>query len=349
MSEPIFPVTLRNAIGRRGWMAWSLAAGGAVLTAGLWGCDQAPKRMDKLTVAHAYQASFGLVYLADKAGFFKEEGLEVEFLRFGFGREALLATQDGRADIATPFDTPIAVAILKNEPVRVLSSLSVLFGNAQILSSKQHGIRTPADLKGRRIGFIPNTSGEYILSMVLANAGIEDAQFTGVPMNNPDDLKKALVQGDVDAAALWAPFTQLVKSEMGAGALVGFTSPTYVETALLTTTEEVLQKKRPAINKFMSALVKAESMALREPEKTLQYIQAALPDTPAGVVQQIWSTLQPQIRLDNQMSVSLENQIRWFLKKQGKDTEQVPNVRQNLADEVLRGIQPQAVTLKSVR
>jgi ABC-type nitrate/sulfonate/bicarbonate transport system substrate-binding protein len=339
----------RSASGRRTCLSWGLAAGGIVLSAGLWGCDRGPQSIDKLKVAHAYQASFGLIYVADQAGFFKKEGLEIEFLRFGFGREALLATQDGRADLATPFDTPIALAILKNEPVRVLSSLSVLLGNAQVLSNKQHGIRTPADLKGRRIGFIPNTSGEYILSMVLANAGIEDSQITGMPMSSPDDLKRALVQGDVDAAALWAPLTQLAKNEMGADAVVGFTSPTYVETALLTTTEGVLQKKRSAINKFMSALVKAENMVLREPQKALQYIQAALPDTPTDVVKQTWASLQPQIRLDNQMSVSLENQMRWFLKKQGKDMEQVPNVRQNLADEVLRGIQPQAVTLKSVR
>lgn len=349
MSQPTLSATVHKAIGRREWMAWGLATSGAAMTAGLWGCDQAPKRMDKLTVAHAYQASFGLVYLAEKAGFFKEEALEVQFLRFSFGRETLLATLDGRADIATPFDTPIALAVLKNEPVRVLSSLSMLLGNAQVMGNKQRGIRTPADLRGRRIGFIPNTSGEYILSMVLANAGIDDAQFTGVPMSSPNDLSKALVQGQIDAAALWAPFTHLVRTEMGADAVVGFASPTYVETALLTTTEDVLQKKRQAVNKFMKALVKAESMALREPQKALQYIQAALPETPADVVKLAWASLQPQIRLDNQMSVSLDNQMRWFLKKQGKDTEPVPNVRQNLADEVLRGIQPQAVTLKSVR
>lgn len=342
-------VAALNGTSRRQWMGWGLAVGGSVLLPAISGCEQAPRQLDKLTVAHAYQPSFGLLYLAEKAGLFKEEGLEVEFQRYSFGRETLLATLDGKADVATPFDTPVALAMLKREPVRVLSSLSVLLGNAQVMGNKARGVRAPADLKDKRIGFINNTSGEFILSMVMANAGIANAQVTLVPMSSPADLTQALIKGGVDAAALWAPFTHQARSEMGADALTGFTSPTYVETALLTTTEDVLKNKRQAIGKLMRGLVKAESMALREPQKAVRAIQESLPETPPAVVKQAWESLQPQIRLDNQMNVSLEYQIQWFLKKQGRETEQPPNIRLQLADEVLRGIQPQAVTLSSMR
>ena len=230
--------------------------------------------------------------------------------------------------------------------MRVLSSLSVLLGNAQVLANKQRGIRTPADLKGRRIGYIPNTSGEYILSMVLANAGIDEQQVNLLPLKSPDELSQALVRGDVDAAALWAPFTHTIATELGAKALEGFTSPTYVETALLTTTENTLRKKTRAIKKLMTALIKAQNLVLRDPASAVQYIQSALPEIPAPVIARSWASLQPQVRLDNQLVASLGNQILWFRKKQHQAQDASVNVRSRMADEILRAVQPQAVTLK---
>lgn len=349
MTRPTVSSTGNLPTARRDCLAWGLATASACLLPGLSGCDGPAKSMDKLTIAHAYQASFGLLYVADQAGFFKEEGLEVEFKRYSFGRETLLATLEGKADIATPFDTPIALAIMRNEPVRVLSSLGVLLGNAQVIGNKRRGIRTPEDLRGRHIGFVPNTSGDYILSVVLANAGIDVQQVVRLPMKSPDELAQALIRGDVDAAALWAPLTHMVTAEMGAESVAGFTSPTYVETALLTTTEVALQKNRRAIKKLMSALIKAQNLALRDPARALKYIHSALPDTPTPVVARMWTSLQPQVRLDNQLLVSLENQIFWFQKQLHLNEDSSLNLRLNIADEILRAVQPQAVTLKPLR
>ena len=346
MTQPIVHSTGPASMGRRDWLNQSLALASACLLPCLSACDSPSESLDKLTIAHAYQASFGLLYVAEKAGFIKAEGLEVQFKRYSFGRETLLATLDGEGDIATPFDTPVALAILQNAPVRVLSSLSVLLGNAQVLANKQRGIRTPADLKGRRIGYIPNTSGEYILSMVLANAGIDEQQVNLLPLKSPDELSQALVRGDVDAAALWAPFTHTIATELGAKVLEGFTSPTYVETALLTTTENTLRKKTRAIKKLMTALIKAQNLVLRDPASAVQYIQSALPEIPAPVIARSWASLQPQVRLDNQLVASLGNQILWFRKKQHQAQDASVNVRSRMADEILRAVQPQAVTLK---
>lgn len=331
---------------RRDWLSRFLACTSVGLLPGLSACDSDSLGANKLTIAHAYQPSFGLLYVAEKAGFFKEEGIDVEFKRYGYGREALQATLEGKADIATPSDIAVALAIVKKEPVRVLSSLSVMLGNAQVLGNKNRGIHTPADLKGRRIGFIPNTNGDYSLSLVLANAGIDEQQVTRLSLQNPDELAHSFIRGDVDAVALWAPYTHAIASEMGADVVIRFTSAIYVETALLTTTENTLRTKKNAIKKLMSALIKAQNLTMQDPSRALQHVKNALPDTPPDVVASIWSSMQPQIHLENRLLECMTNEISWFQQKMHLEQVNAPDVRVNIAHEILRSIAPQTVTIK---
>lgn len=343
------PPHVTSAMARREWLTRSLALSSSLLLPGLSACDSPPESSDTLTIAHGYHASLGLLYIADQVGIFKTEGLEVQFKRYSYGRDTINATLDGKADIATPFDTPAALSILREEPVRVLSSLCVISGNAQVLGNKRRGIHAPADLMGRRIGFVPNSIGEYVLSMVLANAGINEKRVVLLPTKTPEELSQAMVDGDLDAAALWPPFTNKIAEKLGGDSVVKFTNSAYLETGLVTTTETTLKNNRRAIKKMMQALTKAEDFALRNPERALHHIKNALPDTPPDVVAATWSSTQPQVRVDNRLLKSLEQQIIWLHAKMHLEKAYPSDVYPYIADEILRSIRPQAVTLNQQR
>jgi len=330
---------------RRQLVAWCLLTGSGALLTGLAGCDRKPQPPEKLRLAHAYQAAFGLLYVAEGAGLFKEEGLEVEFQRYSSGRDALTAVLDGKAEVGTPFDAPVVVDILKQKPLRVLCTMSQLTANTVVLGRKDRGIRSAADLKGHRVAFVADSGGEYVLSLLLASAGIAVDKLQLIPMKVPE-AAQALLKGEVDAATLWAPLSVQVKKELGPDALVTLAAPGYLEVATLTTLDSVLQQRRSAIDKLLRALVKAETLAQREPERALQLIQAALPELAPDVVAQGWKSLQAQIRLNNQLHTSLSNQVRWFGERQTSEHGlQATDVRLHLADAPLRAIHPQAVTL----
>ncbi|NCA89596.1 MAG: transporter substrate-binding domain-containing protein [Gammaproteobacteria bacterium] len=324
------------------------AAGlGLALLLLLPGCDQSVSAPERLVLAEGRQPAFGLLYIAEREGFFRDEGLEVSFQHHDSGRDALAAVVAGQADVATPFDIPVVINLQQGRPIRVLSTLSVMQGYNAVIARRDRGITAPDQLRGKRIATVPNSSADYALSLVLTNAGVAPTEVELVPQS-PAAAAEALIRGEVDAAAIWSPHTQHVENQLGAAAVAPFTSPLYMETATLSTTESVLRTRPEALKRLLRALVRAEDLATRDPERARQHVTATLDGLPAEDVRETWRMLQPQVRLDNLLLTTLNGELAWYASLPGQaETAPVPgDLRPFLAAELLRGVRPQAVTLR---
>jgi ABC-type nitrate/sulfonate/bicarbonate transport system substrate-binding protein len=73
-------------------------------------CDKQPRTSGppkKITIAYSTAANAILVYIAFAQGYFAEEGLDASPQPHAFGKPALNAVIEGKADLATVADTPI--------------------------------------------------------------------------------------------------------------------------------------------------------------------------------------------------------------------------------------------------
>lgn len=314
------------------------------LVAGLSGC-KAPEAPEKLTIAEAGTVVMGLLYVAQAQGFFKEQGLDVTLQRHPSGRDAIAAVLAGQADVATPYDGPAVMNINRGNPVRILGSLGMSPGETVVLARKDRGINTVTDLRGKRIGIIANSNPEYVLSLLLKGAGMRPDDIVRVPLA-PPETATALVEGRVDAIATWVPNWQIAQTQLGPQATVTFTSDSYLEFATLSTSAAVLQARPAALVKMLRALVQAENYAGQHPAETLKIIETALSGKfPPEVLQERWGNSQLQLRMDNRMQVSLQNQAAWFAQHAGIG--QAPtDIRAFMADGPLRSVAPQNVTLR---
>lgn len=332
----------RIAIPRRG-PALFLAT--ALLALSLAGCSgqDAP---EGLILAEGGQASFGLLYIAEGEGYFRDEGLAVTFQRHQSGRDAIAAVVAGQADVGTPFDTPVVINIQQGRAIRVLSTLAVGYGNNAVVARADRGVEQPADLRGKRIATVPNASADYLLALVLASAGVPADAVERVPLT-PPAAAEALVQGSVDAAAIWAPHTLRAAHALGDATARVFTSPLYLEAVTLSTVEPVLAARWSALKRLLRALVRAESLAVREPERALGHVTAALAGQRPEDVRTAWQTLQPQVRLDNTLLTTLTGELAWYAGTLGDAAPPPPtDLRPYLATALLREVRPQAVTLR---
>jgi NitT/TauT family transport system substrate-binding protein len=330
----------------RGWVLLWLSLGLALT---LPGCEAPSPPPASVIVAESHQATFGLLYIADREGFFRDEGLAVTFQRYSSGRDALAAVVAGQADVGTPYDTPVVVNIQQGQPIRVLSTLAIDSGTIAVLARVDRGITDPAQLRGKRIATVANTSADYLLSLLLASTGVAPAEVQRVALT-PAEAAEALIQGQVDAAAIWEPHTQRVESVLGAAAVKVFTSPLYQDTITLSTVEPVLQARPEALKRLLRALLRAEELARREPERALQDVLATLDDLPPAGVRAAWLRLQPQVRLDHRLLATLSGELKWYAAMQPAPAAKAGEIdpRPYLATELLRSIQPLAVTLPAV-
>jgi NitT/TauT family transport system substrate-binding protein len=205
--------------------------------------------------------------IADKEGFFKDEGLEVEFTQFQSGAIALPVLQSGRVDIVVSNTVAMLQAIEQGLDGIVLAPAAVVRGappdTTTALIVRKGEIGSIKDLEGKRIAVnVINSSAWLHAVAALELHGVDHTKvrFTEVPfpqMNDP------LVNGQLDAVVQVEPF----RSALMATGKAEIISWTYVETAPQTDITQYLalaswaEKNHDTAVKFARAVIKGAEFA----------------------------------------------------------------------------------------
>lgn len=140
-------------------------------------------------------------YIAKHLGYFAEEGLDVDFQAAGGSSGAIRQVLAGNADAALPAPSAYLNAVVQGHDLKWVFSYQ--YANIFTLAATaKSGIKSIADLKGKKIGVSDLSGGELpLVRAVLAGAGLNagvDVQI--VPVGDGTALTvDALQSGQVDA------------------------------------------------------------------------------------------------------------------------------------------------------
>jgi NitT/TauT family transport system substrate-binding protein len=210
-----------------------------VVTLGLTGATQL--RAEPLKIAYSDWPGWIAWEVAIQKGFFKEAGIEVEFVWMDY-LKSMEAFAAGKVDavVMTNGDAMVTGATGKASTCILLTDYSN--GNDQIIGKP--GINSLKDLKGKTIGLEQNLVPHLLLLKALEANGMkeDDVTIKNVPTN---DTPQALASGGVDAIAAWYPIAgQALKQVAGSKAL--FTSadaPGLIYDGLYVSKESLLKNK----------------------------------------------------------------------------------------------------------
>src|SRR5688572_7238569 len=107
--------------------------------------------LDKIVIADGSQPLAAAIYAAISEGYFKEEGLDVTLRTYSYGKPAIQSLLSGESNFATVAETPFVQMILQGEKPAVLTTLGKAENSYAVLALTESGIRTPADLRGKKI------------------------------------------------------------------------------------------------------------------------------------------------------------------------------------------------------
>ena len=156
-------------------------------------------------------ASLWSVVTGQRGGFFEQEGLKVNLVEFADGPTIIAAMENGSIDIGYIGPGAHRLAIQGRAKIFCFSQI----GNSdEVLGLKSHGINTPEDLKGKKVGYASGTSSEMILRYVLERAEIAWEDIQAYEMD-PSALVTAASSGTLDAVAAWSPSTFTIKEQLG--------------------------------------------------------------------------------------------------------------------------------------
>lgn len=148
-------------------------------------------------------------YVADAFGYFKDENLTVELVRFEGGVGSLRASASGGITLAGTSSEPVIDGIANGADVRVLYSYAPAVDVSFVVGP---GIKTLADLKGKKMGVQePGGFADVMTRIVLKKAGLDPAKDVTFVQTTTAGRVQQLVAGATDTAVLHIDQTKTVQ------------------------------------------------------------------------------------------------------------------------------------------
>lgn len=276
------------------------------------------------------------VYIAEEKGFFEDEGLAANVHTYDAGAIALADALAGTIDFATVAETPIARAALDNRSFKVIATVAEVDRANYIIAREDRGIARATDLVGKRLGYVPGTTGDFFQHIYLVASRIDPSGVIHVELT-PDTLVHALVQGDVDAVSTWPPFTSELETLLGDNA-VKLDEPGLYVMSWNVVVPGSREGGSPVVEKFIRALVAAHEYMDTHPEEA-QQITSRRTGIDIATLQELWPNLTWMTGLDQTLLMTLEDEARWMISESGAARE-VPDFLQFIDATALRQIRP---------
>ena len=221
------------------------------------------------------------LYVAQENKIFGKYGLEVELLWGGDPDAPLKLVAAGEYPFAVSYQQSVTIARASEEALPVKSiGLLVEHPLNTISFLKKTGIKTPADFKGKKIGYTVAPLDVLLFHAIAANAGLAEDDYELI--NVGTNILAPLLSGQIDAVI--GPFRnyeinmlKLEGAEAGYLALEKHGIPDYYELVIITN-DALLEKQSETAKKLMMAIQDAIQFTTAQPDDALQLFFKANPD-----------------------------------------------------------------------
>jgi ABC-type nitrate/sulfonate/bicarbonate transport system substrate-binding protein len=318
----------------------------AVIAWSASGCKPPDRQVgprEKITFAYSANPNATLVHIAFVKGYFTEEGLDPTPQLHAFGKLALNAVIEGKADLSTSAGTPIVFAVMNGTKIMTLAAIQTSNRNEAIIARQDRGIARPGDLLGKKIGVTLGTSGHFFAYSFLLFHGIDEKQVNLIGLR-PDDMAEALGTGKVDAVSTGVPYLNQLRKKLGSNGVVFFGDTLYTEAFCVAATQEFVKRNPEAIKKVLRALIKAETFVKRSPEESRR-LMAEFIQLDKAVIDEIWDAYKFKVSLDQALLVDFEGQTRWVMKNRSAARTDMPNYLDFIYLDGLDSVKPDAVRI----
>ncbi|KIH83848.1 ABC transporter substrate-binding protein [Pseudomonas batumici] len=160
-----------------------------------------------LRVGYVFAMANAPALIADKQGYYRDEGLVVDLKALGDGPVIQQALAAGELDMAYVGTPPVYQWFSRGLQSRILAKVN--YGQAAVIVDSKSPSNSLADLKGKKLAGVKKGSGMDVLLrgyVLKEKAGLNpDADLNIIDMP-PGNMNAALERGIVDAAFSWEPF-----------------------------------------------------------------------------------------------------------------------------------------------
>jgi NitT/TauT family transport system substrate-binding protein len=240
---------------------WKTLVSAAALIATLFASGGAGAQ--EITVGTIGASSDSPFFIADKRGYFKDEGLTVKFIRFDSAAKAMAPLGTGELLVASgATSAALYNAVKRGVPLKIVADKAKNppgFGFESLLVRKDlvGTIKTLADFKGRKIAIsAPGNSEDFLVDYALRKAGMTIHDVEPVYLGFPQHIA-AFTNGGIDVSLTVEPsISSILKADKAARFLGVDEFYPQFETAVVFYSEKFIKEQPDNARKFMRAFLR---------------------------------------------------------------------------------------------
>lgn len=227
------------------------------------------KAIENVRLAYPSMSSSVFYFIiAQKEGYFKEEGLNVEILSIR-GEIAIRTALAGEVDFFTNAGSALAAAV-RGVPVKIMV---VIQDKPSWDLVVQPQIQSVAQLRGTTIAVMsPEGSLAVATREILRKNGMDPSKDANLIVMGGDDVRFMALRGKAIQATLMNPATSIMAQKEGFVKLLSAGDYMTSIQGGLVTTDAVIRKKPALIAKFIRASLKGLNFFLTKREASISYM-----------------------------------------------------------------------------
>ena len=279
--------------------------------------------------------------IAIREGYFKKEGLDVEWRRFALGKEGRDAMIAGAIDVNSTATTPFLIGLEKGVPYTAVAVNSLFCGANHIVVVKGSDIQSVAELRGKKIGLARGTITDYVFAAKIAPAnGLKRGDYEIANMPDAKDRIPSLVAKAIDAAAVTDPSVAVAEHEGLVRNLGDFCKYDPLP-FMLTVTAKIARENPDAVVAYLRGWLRAIKLLKEQPGRAAEVYWQEQKEMGRTVPQAVLDRALRRMRWEREITAEIEK----YLADQAKDMttdaggrrlKAVPDIAKALNQELLQ-------------
>jgi ABC-type nitrate/sulfonate/bicarbonate transport system substrate-binding protein len=237
-------------------------------------CAEKTSKLASVRIAYVSRSILDMPYvIARDRGFFREEGLEAEFV-FMKAIQTVQTMLAGGVDFGTATGTAISAAV-NGADVRVVFALT---DKPSFDMIAQPNVTNVQQMRGKKLGIsAPGSLTEILARQILLVNKIPLDQVTMLSLGTSDVTYVALKAGTIDATMLQVP-QNLISQEEGYRKIASGADVYRAVQGGLTTTKTVLSERPEVVTRVIRATQKALRLIRNDKKFTVEFIKGPFLD-----------------------------------------------------------------------
>jgi len=252
------------------------------------------------------------VLVAEKKGLFAEAGLEAEVSYCAIGKFCMDALNSGGVDFAGVVEMNIAQTLFTHDDIAILTEYSQPIRAVKFLGRADRGIKTIADLEGKKIGVFFGVNIHVFAVRALQAAGVPLDTVELINLK-PPEAAAAFISGSIDAVVTWQPIVDSILQKVGEHTimLTDDAERYWSWKLIIATRRSYLEKHAEEAKRLVRAIIEADSFIANHPEEAYA-IFAQARDLEANKVALFASEIEYRVQITPRLIEMIDFETRWL-------------------------------------